>query len=372
MSKNILIIGGGTGGHISPGIALYEKLREDGRMNPLFLTGVSDMRFSSLEEIEADKLYTYNPPALTKNPFKIPSFLLKFFRAVFRTRRIIRRNNIDAVVGMGGYASAPALVAAKMKKVPIFLCEQNSVPGKVTLKMEKHCRKIFGTFAESTEYLKFPDKFVHAGNPIRNNVLVQITKEEAKKAFHLGHSEKLIFVVGGSQGAVRLNQLILGLKKQYPREFKNIGVIWSTGDFSFAEHKERSQNELDAGSLYISPYIKRVGKAYRACDLCISRSGAGVMMELAAAGVPSILIPYPYAADNHQEKNADAFVNAGAAVKVKDQDAVPEKVAPLIFEMLNNKKKLKTMSDCAKNASKIDAADEIVKYIKSELAAGVK
>ncbi len=372
MSKNILIIGGGTGGHISPGIALYEKLREDGRMNPVFLTGVSDMRFSSLGDIETDKLYTYNPPAMTKNPFKIPFFILKFLRAVLKAGRIIRKNSIDAVVGMGGYASAPALVAARIKKIPVFLCEQNSVPGKVTLKMEKYCLKVFGTFAESTEYLKFPDKFVQTGNPIRNNVLVQITRDEAKKAFHLGHSEKLIFVVGGSQGAVRLNQLILGLKKQYPREFKNIGVVWSTGDFSFAEYKERSQNELDAGSLYISPYVKKVGKAYRACDICISRSGAGVMMELAAAGVPSILIPYPYAADNHQEKNADAFVNAGAAVKIKDQDAVPEKVAPVIFELLNNKKKLKAMSDCAKNASKIDAADEIVKYIKSELAAGVK
>lgn len=372
MSKNILIIGGGTGGHISPGIALYEKLREDGRMNPVFLTGVSDMRFSSLGEIETDKLYTYSPPAMTKNPIRIPFFIMKFFRAVFKARRIIRKNSIDAVVGMGGYASAPALVAAKMKKVPVFLCEQNSVPGKVTLKMEKNCRKVFGTFAESTEYLKFPDKFVQTGNPIRNNVLMQISRDEAKKAFHLGHCEKIIFVVGGSQGAVRLNQLILGLKKSYPREFKNIGVIWSTGDFSFAEFKERAQNELDAGSLYISPYIRRVGKAYRACDICISRSGAGVMMELAAAGVPSILIPYPYAADNHQEKNADAFVNAGASVKVRDQDAVPEKVAPLLFELIGNNRKLKTMSDSAKNAAKIDAADIIVKYIKSELAAGVK
>lgn len=372
MSKNILIIGGGTGGHISPGIALYEKLREDGAMNPVFLTGVSDMRFSSLAEIEADKLYTYNPPALTKNPVKIPLFLFKFIAGVLKAMRIMNRNSIDAAVGMGGYASAPALIAAKIKKIPIFLCEQNSVPGKVTVMMEKHCRRIFGTFAESTEYLKFPERFVRAGNPIRNNVLMQISKDEAKKAFHLGHCEKVIFVVGGSQGAVRLNQLILGLKKSYPREFKNIGVIWSTGDFSFGEYKERSQNELDAGSIYISPYIRKVGKAYRACDLCISRSGAGVMMELAAAGVPSILIPYPFAADNHQEKNADAFVEAGAAVKIKDQDAIPEKVAPVLFEMLGNKKKLKTMSDCARNAARTDAADIIVKHIKTELAAGVK
>ncbi|HOP63765.1 MAG TPA: UDP-N-acetylglucosamine--N-acetylmuramyl-(pentapeptide) pyrophosphoryl-undecaprenol N-acetylglucosamine transferase [Spirochaetota bacterium] len=372
MSKNILIIGGGTGGHISPGIALYEKLKEDGSLNPFFLTGITDMRFSSISDIETDKLYTYNPPALTRNPFKLPFFIIKFIKAVFRSMRIISRNRIDAVVGMGGYASAPALIAAKIKKVPMFLCEQNSVPGKVTLKMEKNCSLIFGTFAESTEYLKFPEKFIQAGNPIRNNVLMQISKEEARKTFHLGHCETIVFVVGGSQGAVRLNKLILGLKKAYPREFKNIGVIWSTGDYSFNEFKERAHRELDAGSLYISPYIKRVGTAYRACDICISRSGAGVMMELAAAGVPSILIPYPYAADNHQEKNADAFVTAGAAVKVKDQDAVPEKIAPMFFEILGDKKRLKRMSDCAKQAAKTDSADIIVKHIKTELTAGAK
>ena len=157
------------------------------------------------------------------------------------------------------------------------------------------------------------------------------------------------------------------MKKKYHKDFKNIGVIWSTGDFSYEEYKERAKNEIDAGSVYISPYIKKVGRAYRACDLCISRSGSGVMMELAAAGVPSILIPYPYAADNHQEKNADAFVEAGAAVKISDKEATPENVAPVLFELLNNKSKLKNMSDCARRVAKPDAAEIIVRSIKTEL-----
>lgn len=367
MSKNILIIGGGTGGHISPGIALYEKLGEDGNTSPLFLTGENDLRFGSFSEIDGRKLYTYNAPSLTRNPFKIPSFLMKFTGSVLKTIRIIRKNNVSAVVGMGGYVSAPALVAARFLKVPIFLCEQNTVPGKVTLKFEKSCEKIFGTFSDSLSYLKMPEKFIHSGNPIRNNVLVQTPKKEAKKAFHLDHCERVILIIGGSQGAVKLNDLVLGLKKLYPGEFKNTGIIWSTGDFSFDEYKNKSQKEVAAGSVYVSPYIKRVGKAYRACDISISRSGAGVMMELAAAGVPSILIPYPYAAMNHQEKNADSFVSAGAAVKINDQDAVPEKVAPVLFDLLNSPRKLKSMSECAKQVSKIDAADIIVKNIKEIL-----
>ncbi|HOQ11259.1 MAG: UDP-N-acetylglucosamine--N-acetylmuramyl-(pentapeptide) pyrophosphoryl-undecaprenol N-acetylglucosamine transferase [Spirochaetes bacterium ADurb.Bin218] len=367
MSKNILIVGGGTGGHISPGIALYEKMSEDGSLNPIFLTGSNDMRFASFGDIDPDRLFTYEPPALTTNILKLPLFSVKFFKAMLKAMSILRKNRIDAVVGMGGYASAPALVAAKIKKIPIFLCEQNSVPGKVTVKMEVHAVKIFATFDESRKYLMSPSKFILAGNPIRNNILVDIPKEEAKKNFHLSHCQKIILVIGGSQGALRLNELVLGLKKKYHKDFKNIGVIWSTGDFSYEEYKERAKNEIDAGSVYISPYIKKVGRAYRACDLCISRSGSGVMMELAAAGVPSILIPYPYAADNHQEKNADAFVEAGAAVKISDKEATPENVAPVLFELLNNKSKLKNMSDCARRVAKPDAAEIIVRSIKTEL-----
>lgn len=367
MSKNILIIGGGTGGHISPGIALFEKLGEDGSTSPLFLTGINDLRFGSFSEIDKEKLYTYNAPSLTKNPFKLPFFLLKFTGAVLKTVRIVKKKNVSAVIGMGGYVSAPALVAARITKTPIFLCEQNTVPGKVTVKFEKHCEKIFGTFPDSVSYFKMPEKFIHCGNPIRNNVLVQTPKSEAKKAFHLDHCDKVILVIGGSQGAVRLNDLVMGLKKAFPREFKNIGIIWSTGDFSFDEYKTKSQTEVEAGSVYISPYIKRVGKAYRACDISISRSGAGVMMELAAAGVPSILIPYPHAAMDHQSKNADSFVSAGAAVKISDGDAAAEKVAPVLFDLLRSPRKLKAMSDCAKKASRIDAADVIVKNIKEIL-----
>ena len=367
MSKNIMIIGGGTGGHISPGIAIYEKLSVDGTMKPFFLTVKDDMKLGTFNDIGKDRLFTYKAPALTKNPLKIPLFIIRFIGSVLKTIRLIRKNNISAVIGMGGYSSAPGLVAAKLLKTPIFLCEQNSVPGKVTVVFEKYCEMIFGTFPEAVSYFKMPEKYLHSGNPIRNNVLVETPQGEAKKFFSLGHCDKIILVIGGSQGALRLNKLILGLKKTYPREFKNIGIIWSTGEYSYEEFKYKSQNEIEAGSIFLSPYIKKVGKAYRACDIAISRSGAGVMMELAAAGVPSILIPYPYAAMDHQSKNADFFVSAGAAVVINDNEAIPEKVGPVLFDLLNNPRKLKDMSNCAKSVSKIDAEDIIVNKIKEVL-----
>lgn len=367
MSKNILIVGGGTGGHINPGIALYEKLREEDVLRPFFLTGVKDLRFASLADIDSESLFTYSAPALTKNPFKLPFFIIKFLSSLLKAAKIIRNKRITALVGMGGYASAPALIAAKIMKIPIFLCEQNTVPGRVTISFEKYCEAVFSTFSESSAFLKSKDKFFHYGNPIRDNVLMPLSKSEAKKAFNLSHCEKIILVIGGSQGALKLNELVFGLKKQYPGDFKNIGIIWSTGDYSFDEYRERIQTEIEAGSIFLSPYIKKVGKAYSACDVAISRSGAGVMMELAAAGVPSILIPYPYAAMDHQNKNADSFVSAGAAVKIMDKDAVPEKVAPEIFRLLNSPKKLKQMEESALRSAKSESAHLIASKIKEIL-----
>lgn len=367
MSKNILIVGGGTGGHVNPGIALYEKFREEDLLRAFFLTGKNDLRFASIADIDQDTLFTYSAPAFTRNFLKFPFFVLKFIGSILKALRIIRKLNIEGLVGMGGYVSAPALIAAKIKKVPIFLCEQNTVPGRVTTFFEKYCEVVFGTFKESLEYLDFQEKFIHCGNPIRNNVLLNVSKNEAKKVFNLGHCEKIILVIGGSQGALKLNELVFGLKKQYPGDLKNIGIIWSTGDYSFDKYRERIQNEIEAGSIYLSPYIKKIGKAYNACDVALSRSGSGVMMELAAAGVPSVLIPYPFAAMDHQNKNADSFVKAGAAVKIMNEDAVPEKVAPALFDLLNSSKKLKLMSENARKIAMPDSADIITSKINEIL-----
>ncbi len=363
MSKTVLIIGGGTGGHISPGVAIYEKAMEMNNLNPVFLTGRRDLRFSSLKDIESTRLFVYNPPTMTKNPFKLPFFVLNFFRAVHAARRIIRRNSVAAVVGMGGYVSAPALMAAKMKKIPIFLCEQNTVPGKVTVRFEKFSEKIYGTFPETRNYLKPESVYECVGNPIRHSVSAKTGKTESKKAFHMEHCDRVILVIGGSQGALKLNELMFDLKKNYPEEFKGIGVIWSTGESTYDRFKEKCQNELEAGSIYLSPFLQNVGKAYSACDLAISRSGAGVMMELASGGIPSVLIPYPFAALDHQSKNADSFVNAGAAVKISDADATAAKAGPVIFDLLRNAKKLKEMSARARSVARTDAADVIVNQI---------
>ncbi len=364
---NVLIVAGGTGGHISPGIALYEAFREAG-VRTHFLSGKRDARFSSLNDVAPGDLCLYRAPSFSKNPGKLLLFPAAFTAAMLSVRKIIKNNNVRAVIGMGGYVSAPALMAAKLMKVPLFLCEQNSVPGKVTKFFEKDAARIFGTFRGATEYLKFKEKYILAGNPIRKKVLVDALPEEARRTFHLGHSKKVVLVIGGSQGAVRINELVFGLKKDFSDELKNVGFIWSTGDFSYQTYKEKINTEIDEGSMYLSPFIDKVGLAYRAADIAISRSGSGVMMELAAMGVPSIQIPYPHAADNHQDKNADEFVQEGAAVKISNADAVPEKVMPVLHDLMNNPRALKRMSEKALGMAMVNAAETIVKEIVNNVS----
>jgi len=167
----LLITGGGTGGHISPAIALYEDSKNYG-VPVFFLTGYNDKRFAYISEIESDDLLFYHAPAFTKNILKLPFFILHFLYAFLSAVRIIRKNCITDVVGMGGYVSVPALLAAKMLSLPIWLCEQNTVPGKATRLFSKYAKNIFTTFDETVNFINpaVKDKLIVAGNPVRKKI----------------------------------------------------------------------------------------------------------------------------------------------------------------------------------------------------------
>ncbi len=359
---SVLIVGGGTGGHLSPGIAVYEECRARG-VEVYFLAGNNDRRFTYMSDVDSENLFYYNAPSLTRNIFKLPFFLIGFLWAVLRGMSYLGKLEISAVIGMGGYVSAPLLIAARIKGIPLYLCEQNSVPGKVTRYFAKYARAVFSTFEVTREYLKNGENMITVGNPIRKKVFVKATREEARAHFNMKHCRQVILAIGGSQGALKINELMLGLKKTFPGDFKDVGIIWSTGDYSYEKYKKLVQEELGGGSVFLSPFITNVGLAYLASDIAISRSGSGVMMELAAMGIPSILIPYPFAAQDHQNTNADEFVNAGAALKIMNDEAVPQKVGPVILDILNSRTQLARMSEKALAASRKNAAQDIVDRI---------
>lgn len=367
-TTRVLIVAGGTGGHISPGIALYEELKSQGA-EVWLLMSKKDARFTYAKELGSDILY-YSAPQFGKNPFALLAFPIRFACAVLISKGMLKKYTIEAVVGMGGYVSAPMLYAARSKKVPFYLCEQNSVPGKVTRYFSRYAEAVFSTFENARNHLPLAKKFYCTGNPIRKKIFEVEEKERARAVFNMRHCKKVVLAIGGSQGAVKINELVVGLKNAYPREFKDVGFIWSTGEFSYETYKKRIQEEDIAGSVFLSPFITNVQTAYRACDIAISRAGAGVMMELAAMGVPSILIPYPFAADNHQDSNADEFAQAGAAIKIANEDATEKKVAPVLLDLLNNPMKLERMRQAAFAVAKKNAAADIASVVMRKTGTG--
>lgn len=362
--KNILIVGGGTGGHISPGIALYEECRVNG-IDAYLLIGNVDRRFVYLSEVDDEHRIYYGAPPFTKNPFKLPFFLLRFFFAVLRARSIFSRYGIEGVIGMGGYVSAPALFAAKVFGKPYWLCEQNTVPGKVTNLFAKHARAIFTTFEDTNRFIKpiFASKCVVAGNPVRKKAIIDVDKKSAMRHFGLDHCERVILVIGGSQGAISLNELVVGIKTRFAEDFPRVGIIWCTGALSFEKYRGILREQKGMGSIYISPFVEEVGLAYRASDVAICRSGAGVMVELAAMGIPSILIPFPFSAADHQDKNADVFARSGAAIKIVNSEATAEKVAPVLADLLASDSRLSLMSKRALAEAKVNAANVIMQAV---------
>ena len=194
-------------------------------------------------------------------------------------------------------------------------------------------------------------------------MLSDASKREAAAFFNLGHCKKVMLVIGGSQGAQTLNEFTLSLIKNCRDELADVGIIWCTGAGQYQKYREAIKESNDAGSVYMSPFVEDVGMAYLASDIAISRSGAGVMMELAAAGIPSVLIPYPFAASDHQNKNADVFAETGAALKIANADATAVKAAPLLFDLLLNESKLARMAECTRNAALVHAGDTIAEGI---------
>ncbi len=366
---NILIAGGGTGGHIFPGIALYEEFKKSG-INAALLVGRRDLGFFPVLTIGSDNVFYYYAYQYNKNFLKLIPFFIKFIISVFKIMMLLKRQKINAVIGMGGFVSAPALASAYILKKPVFLCEQNTIPGRVNVFFAKKAKKIFTSFKITTRYFRkdMEKKILYSGNPLRELVLSRLTKNAARKSYNLVHCKKILMVIGNSPGARQINELFLEILKIFENELMDTGIIWITGNSSFEKYRDTVNDWNGGSSVFLSPFMENIGASYRASDLVLSMAGAGSIMEFAAAGLPSVLIPYPYAAGNHQEKNAEVYARAGAAVVIKKEEAVPEKAGGIIIDILNNPIQLSRMAENARSMAKINAAGDIVKNVTGELS----
>lgn len=364
MKQRFIISGGGTGGHIFPAIAIANRIKKVVPEAEILFIGASDkmeMRRVPDAGYKIEGLHIYgisrdlSPRGLWKN-LKLPFVLMKANR---RAKEIIRNFNPDVAIGVGGFASYAALNAANQLGIPTLIQEQNSYPGVTNKRLAPKVKKICVAYDGLERF--FPaEKIVKTGNPVRDEILhIEKKKPEAYQFFGLTPGKKTLLVVGGSLGAKTINRTMA----ENANKLKNMGiqVLWQTGE-AYYKQNQMELSMLQNDQLRIVPFIKNMNDAYGIADIIISRAGALAIAELSILGTPTILVPFPYAAEDHQTKNAMALVDKGAALMVKDSEA-GEKLIPTLESLLNDPQKCEEMAQNMAQFALPQAIDAIVENI---------
>jgi len=368
ITKKFIISGGGTGGHIFPAISIAGALKELLPDCQILFVGAEGRM--EMEKVPAAGYEIIGLPmqglyrSLTLKNIKVIANAIK---SIKKAKKIIKDFQPDAVIGVGGYASGPMLWQAQSMGIPTLIQEQNSYAGVTNKLLSKRCNKICVAYNEMEKF--FPaEKIVFTGNPVRSQLLSVSDKERSKgySEFGLKSDKKTILVIGGSLGARTINNSLLNGLKEITTTYKdNVQVIWQTGKFYYEKIKEEAK-QYNLENVIITDFVSRMDLAYSIADLVISRSGASSISELCLLGKPSILVPSPNVAEDHQTKNALALSTLDAAILITDNEA-PEKLTKEALLLVTDKQKLDTLSKNIKKLAKPDAtmtiASEILEMI---------
>lgn len=348
----IAIAGGGTGGHLFPGIAIAEEFLKRDPQSPVIFIGTKrgiEHRLLGplgyeLKEIDVEGLKGRGIKALIKGVYAIPNSMLQ-------SRRILADFRPDVVIGVGGYASGPAVLTAYLMGIPTAIAEQNALAGNTNRILGKVVRKVFVTY-EQSKNLFAARKVTVTGNPVRAAIAAGLTQIKEKKA------GRRILIFGGSQGAATINRTVVAMLPLLQKIKDQVSIVHQTGDRDLAEAAQAyEQYGIEAR---VSPFIVDMVSAYQAADLIICRAGATSLAEITVAGKASILIPFPFAADDHQTLNAKAMVEAGAAAMIRESDLTAEKLYSVVENLLGDDQKLRDMEAKSKKLGRPDAAARIV------------
>src|SRR5690242_949181 len=359
----IIIAGGGTGGHIFPALAIANALKNrDATIEILFVGAKDKMEMEKIPaagyKIVGLDIAGYNRSSLIKN-ISLP---VKLITSFLQVRKILKQFRPDAVIGVGGYSSYPVLRVAQGMKIPTFIHESNSLPGKSNIMLGKRAKTIFVP-SEGMEKFFPSEKIKITGNPVRKVFTETIPKDEALSFFGLSPQMKTVFVMGGSLGAKSINETVeenIDLFKK-----NNLQLIWQTGK-GFAAQAAKAEEERS--NIWSNAFIDKMENAYAAADVVISRSGAMAVAELCVVGKPAIFVPYPFAAEDHQTVNASVLVNKKAALLVPDAK-VKSELFPCLLQLVNDEQQMKELKENISKLGNTNAdeviADEILKNIAS-------
>lgn len=351
-APTIFIAGGGTGGHLFPGLALAEELRDAG-VKVIFVGTARGIEARilprdgwPLELIDVGGLRGAGVGGALKGLLRVP-------RSILQSRALIRKHRPQLVVGVGGYASGPVCLAAWLGGLPVVVMEQNSVPGFTNKILAKLAKRTFLTFSESSRF--FPKRRCRlVGNPVRKRLSATGADSATRPA-----QPFVVFVFGGSQGARALNEAIAAMLPHLGPARAGLRFVHQTGEKMVAS-VEAAYREAGVDA-EVHAFIDDMGAVYRRAHLVISRAGATTLSELTLCAKAAILVPFPFAVDNHQEHNARALVEAGAALLIREKELRPEALAQLLRELRQAPERIAAMEAAARTLATPNAAQDIAR-----------
>jgi UDP-N-acetylglucosamine--N-acetylmuramyl-(pentapeptide) pyrophosphoryl-undecaprenol N-acetylglucosamine transferase len=362
MKNNIWIACGGTGGHLYPGLAVAEELMKRGNQARVIVSQ------KSIDQAVLDRFPTVpaeSVPMVGWPGWKTPKAIL-FFSRYLKTRRQLRalasQEAPTLVLAMGGFTSLVPLEIGRKLRIPCLIHDSNVMPGKVTRMWAQRADRILLGWKEAKEHLP-EDRTQYTGTPLRQG-LEKLSREEAARRLGLDPSRKTVLIVGGSQGALSLNELVTDGLPFFAKYRDSWQFIHLTG----GEHFEKCERAYVPYGLAckVLPYLHEIHEAYSLADLIISRAGATSLTEIAAFGLPSILVPFPYASDDHQTANAKVFSDSGAAVMCQQPERTPNArgaFATLIIDLMENEARRRGMAQSAATLFRDKAAKAVADVV---------
>lgn len=360
----ILISGGGTGGHIYPALAIAQKIKQENSENEILYVGTKDGMESDLVPKQGFAFKTVEAKFLERKiSLENMKTLVVTLKGVLKAMSIIKDFKPDVVVGTGGYVCGPVVLAAAIKGVPTMLHEQNVFPGITNKLLSRVVNKIAISFDEASKYFKYKDKLVLVGNPVRKEVK-EANRLESRKKFNLRNNDIFIYSFGGSGGQKSLNDAVIDLIKNIKNNDK-IKLLHVTGKRLKEDFDEclKSNNLEIPSNVKIVDYMYDSPTALSASDLVIGSAGAITIAEITKVGVPSVLIPKAYTAENHQEYNARALEKKGAAIVILESELKEKTLISTIDKIISNSNELPAMSLNSKKLGELNAEDELYKII---------
>lgn len=353
-----IVTGGGTGGHIYPALAIIKEIKDSDKNAKILYIGTKQGLEAELVPKEGIDFKTVRVQGMPRRLNKKSFIALKeLINGLKDAKKIIKDFKPDIVIGTGGYVSGPVVFMAKRMKIRAVIHEQNAFPGITNKILSRYVDRVLVTFDEATKYFKYPERVVKTGNPIRKEIL-NIKKEDAYNKLNIKNNKPFVLSFGGSGGQKKLNDAIFHIIKNYKLE-DDFQLIHITGSRLFEDFMLRLKKEdiTIPNNIRIIPYLYDMPEALNVADLVIGSSGAITLAEISALGVPSILIPKAYTAENHQEYNARFFEREGASIVILEKDLSGVNLYNTINKLINDKDRLYDMSlKCRKlgdkNASK--------------------